>query len=522
MNYEYNGIFDLEDIVLEQECDMLNVLMDLINKNELFIESGYMDNEACDDFINEMFSIYTEATDRNKQQKAIAQYMRDNGYGDPNGNNPSNAKKARRLQNTLLQHDFNPVDETIRSDYINPKDGSTKRVPFRMYDKPTVDQRLDGTEVGGDAHFGSSKLRGSNDYNQHVNIPSKEIKQGSQSLTQFKLHHELGHHKSQNAYTDSHNTYGTMTDNLPSSDPAVQMSKKAGSKEYPYVNDHDKRPEELYADLNGAKNARVRTKYWGRKSSGKNYKNKLNNGTRNINNQEIEKVFNNLSENMKKIHDSIKNKMLQQVEKKITALKESLNNGILTEEAAECLYMTMLEKQDKVDTFIKTMAGDKSKRYLLSNDIVMCKAGIKQSKRNIEYLKQQLETADKHERDELQEMLDYHIQRMEKFLQDIESINKRWDKLSGQYEPNDLLYFNSLRDNEKVEISKMYMHMVKSELDNSQLIYKQLQAMVTSAETCMDTSTKLRYDFVMKYKNNIQEYFTNFFNEYYSLEYLFE
>ena len=545
-------MFDVKDVILESQYDVLNTLINLINKNELFIESGYINNEAYDDFVNEMFEIYLEATQRNKDQKAIAQYMRDHNLGDVNGKNPSNVKRARKLQNTLLQHDFDPKTETIRSDVNNP-DGSAKRVPLRMYNTKTVDSSLDGKKIDNDAHFG----RTVND-NQYINIPSNDMKKHSQSDAQFTLHHELGHHKSYNTYASQHKGQtGYTNENLPENDPANVMLTQAtqtrsGIKKYPYINNHDRSSEELHADLHGAQNARVRTKHWGNKSSGKNYKQKLNAGTRNVNDNEILEHFKRISRDIRYTKKEVEEN-LDYYKKAYDQVKNCETKGNINQSDTYVIDFLKLVFENSADTYLNIINNKEGgfsaidKRYMTVID------DIRQLARERTDLIKWVTRVERMPKDKIESSYVTDDDTNEKIpvLDYIKELKKRISELGKEIE-NLRTTLNTMKNNVETSVKKAYSLLTKhQQASNPKIGYnntmlhewhnlamkfdlyntwssycskmkQQYSDIKESLDWILDSSTKMRYDFVMQNKKAVQEYFTDFFNEYYTLELLFE
>ena len=578
MNYKYENIFDLEDIVLEQQYDVLNTLINLINKNELFIESGYINNEAYDDFVNEMFSIYTEATARNKRQKAIADYvvknnlhrkvnednepiktkygqkkasdkLKTSGWGDLDGeasDTDSSSKRSgkvyktlskkdqRRMVNTLLQHDFDPKTETIRSSVKNP-DGSYRRIKLNLTDK--------------DGSYYLNQTNG--DYTKKLIHIKPYTMQDKQTNQQLSIGHEDSHHYS-NMMGDGRSRYkNKTTDSSDIANQFIDKTKDSGA----YTNTHDdgsynnptgeRNGEELHADLRGWQIARNRTSKWGNASSGSNYKEKLNKGTRKINSVGLLKYFEKMSEYCKKINDAEKRDLMDQYQKGKRAYDEAHSTGKLTDEGA--LYIWK---------FIFNSASMSNERSDANSKLIMLKSEIDNLQRSVENLKKFLDETE--EKEYFSKKIDDYLKQLDNAKKSFQEYEEKIKKLrnSRRYDQADLFNYQRLDDIDKENVSKKYIPALELHVFELDKLKKTADSIVTTGQDIMESSTKMRYDFVMKYGNPsdykkhnpgtskserlakkrehikqkqemlnkkrglIKEYFTDFFNEYYSLDWL--
>lgn len=602
MNYEYENIFDLEDIVLEQEYDMLNTLMDLIDKNELFIESGYVDNEAYDDFVNEMFQMYMESskkpnrqkrgpkknpTERNQQQKEIADYVVKNnlhlrvdgdnkpirtaygkkkqdekfksrGWGDLGGSETTtkdsskksgkvyqsiSKKDQRRMTNTLLQHDFDPKTETIRSTVKNP-DGSYKRI------------KLDLTDDDGGSYYSPADSNG--DFTKKKIHINQNTMQSPQAKQQFVISHEDSHHYSNMMGGGLNKFKNQITDPNDIANHFIDERKKSGI----YVNTHDdgsynsmngeRNGEELHADLRGFQTARIRTPKWGSSSSGPDYKDKLNEGTRQLHVTEVLNYFKKMSDNAKKVNDGTKRYLSREYTLGKKAIDTVINTDKLTEDSARYIWEHILrsdKRSNERSDSISNIRFMKNQINTLRDAIEKCAQKLKEldGANNNSYQKYKTRF------DEFTRRLSDCIKALEKHEKKLEEIQRQ-----GKYDEADLYNYNTLNEIDKDRVSKKYAPMLKSYSSELEDMKKCIDSIVSTDMDIMETSTQMRYDFVMKYGNPgkrkkhtpgtpkgerlakkqdkrkarqealnkkrglIKEYFEEFFNEYYSLEYLFE
>lgn len=579
-------MFNIEDIILESQFDVLDTLMNLIDKNELFIESGFIDNDAYDDFVNEMFQMYVmEQTARNKRQKEIADYivknnlhrkvnednepiktkhgqkkasdkLKTSGWGDLDGeasDTGSSSKKSgkvyktiskkdqRRMVNTLLQHDFDPKTETIQSSVKNP-DGSYRRIKLNLKDK--------------DGSYYQNQTNG--DYTKKLIHLSPYTMQDKQTNQQLGISHEDSHHYS-NMMGDGRSRYKNKTTD--SSDIANQFIDKTEDSGT-YINTHDdgsynnptgeRNGEELHADLRGWQIARNRTSKWGNASSGSNYKEKLNKGTRKINSVELLKYFEKISKHCKKINDAEKRDLMDQYKKGKKVYDEAHSTGKLTDEGA--LYIWR---------FIFNSASMFNERSDANSKLTMLKSEIDNLQHSVEDLKKFLDEIDDDETKTkvyFQKKIDNYLKKLDNAKKSFEEYEEKIKKLrnSRRYDQADLFNYNKLDDIDKENVSKKYIPALELHVFELNDLKEIADSIVTTGQDIMESSTKMRYDFVTKYGNPsdhkkhnpgtskgerlakkqekrkakqealdkkrgiIKEYFEAFFDEYYSLDWLFE
>jgi len=310
-----------------------NIMTEIANN----INKGIMMYEYGDPSgLLQLYDIYCEATDRSKKAEIIENWMKANNYGDPHGKNPSKAKKAMRMRNFLIQHDFDPETETIAIPGIKPND-PPRRIKF-MIDKfigiddddstKNIVKRNSGVTPGyvpeaiADVELSEqipnismSDYEGSlarrEDYlrrkkagklkstkhainmPEYIQMPSKILKD-KQAVAQMTTGHETGHadshaksktyNKKKSLKIDSdHNLLKDTINNAftYSIDPDA-FSKETFDPDDPAnefikknahrLDMHDRHPEEIHADEFGLANGRMRTKHAGKKNAKKTRK----------------------------------------------------------------------------------------------------------------------------------------------------------------------------------------------------------------------------------------------------------
>lgn len=316
-----NSIINIDTVVQEADVNVLDALMNVIDKNDMIQE--WSDSEDFSELFMESMMWFTEAASKDKDE--ITKWMAKKGYWY-NGDNPKKKKECNRMYQFLKQHDFRPSDETYKSD-ITDGNGGKKRVklnidPNRITkedseflnavrdkdDKELTREELSRRDELEDRKSLDAQVRaGKNAFYSHkddsITMGSKELK-GKQRISQFTLKHEEGH-----AESDSR---GIANEHLPEDHPANQAlaEHKAAGK---YVNSHDDSTEELMADLYAAIHGSIRTKNWGK-----------NKTARNISAADIQKHFNS------SIHKSKKDieKIISNTEKILSYDKDIIRENV--------------------------------------------------------------------------------------------------------------------------------------------------------------------------------------------------
>lgn len=275
----------IQDNVFNSGIDVSVALESYLDKVCTMLEyAGYTD--YTDDLIAEMFDIYLEATDRRKKADEIDKYLTDKNVANVKSGNPHKARQARQVRNFLMTQDFDPKTGTIKSDY---KDKNGK--------SPRIDLKLNGPS---DYHTGFTD----NGHNSTITLTNKTIK-GKAADRAITMSHEKGHEMFRRNGENIQWSKGDKDDDNNKNERGIKFINKAKAVGK-NINDHDDggyivrrnggtglSPEEVEADLHGAKNARVRTKYAGSKRAVKR-----SGATRNVNDREIEKWFINMSKSI--------------------------------------------------------------------------------------------------------------------------------------------------------------------------------------------------------------------------------
>ena len=235
-----------------------------LNKAEQIIEYAGI-GDASDEYVMELFNIFMEATDRRKKADEIDEYMRKHNWGDVNANSSAKKKKAHQIRNFLIMQDFDPKTGTIKS-----SDGK-RRIKFN----------INGTS---DTFSPSTYSIRADSLHSGANI-NKDLN--------FSINHEKGHEQ----FLADGRSDRWLDNNIPEDKSErgikhIDAAKVQGKD----INPHDdgtymtrykkQSPEEIEADLHAAKNARVRTKYAGRKRAVKR-----SGATRNMTDKEISKSY---------------------------------------------------------------------------------------------------------------------------------------------------------------------------------------------------------------------------------------
>ena len=316
-----NSIINIDTVVQEADVNVLDALMNVIDKNDMIQE--WSDSEDFSELFMESMMWFTEAVSKDKDE--ITKWMAKKGYWY-NGDNPKKKKECNRMYQFLKQHDFRPSDETYKSD-ITDGNGGKKRVklnidPNRITkedseflnavrnkdDKElTREEQTRRNELEDRKSLDAQVRAGKNAFysrkDDSITMGSKELK-GKQRMSQFTLKHEEGH-----AESDSR---GSANEHLPEDHPANQAlaEHKAAGK---YVNSHDDSTEELMADLYAAIHGSIRTKNWGK-----------NKTARSISAADIQKNFNS------SIHKSKKDieKIISNTEKVLSYDKDIIRENV--------------------------------------------------------------------------------------------------------------------------------------------------------------------------------------------------
>ena len=254
-----------EDVVYKSEIAVCEAMENCLNKAEQIIEYAGI-GEASDEYVMELFDIFMEATDRRKKADEIDEYMRKHNWGDVNANSSAKKKKAHQIRNFLIMQDFDPKTETIKS-----SDGK-RRIKFNM------NGLSNKFTSGPNKSISADSLHSGSNINKYLN---------------YSINHEKGHEQFlADGRAAKWNDTNTPEDKSERGIKHIDETKAAGKivglhDDGRYLTNFKKQsPEELEADLHAAKNARVRTKYAGRKRAVKR-----SGATRNFTDKEIDKKY---------------------------------------------------------------------------------------------------------------------------------------------------------------------------------------------------------------------------------------
>lgn len=304
----------LNDVIMESEIDVMNSIINYIDKGDLVNEYG---TESCvNDIFMESMMWFMEASASAKRTKDLKQWMKDKGYLYK-GNDPNKKKKANRMLHFLQQHDFDPKTSTYLSD-IKDRSGNKIRIPLHFDGEGPVlkltpeEEALKNELVKENGSVDLFDLDTSNELHMSLfgkltyksqlesgkngfyapsskDVPkdgmylSSKMVKGKQAMAQGLVKHEEGHaadykSRKKEAVIDKQE----MADIKRKTNNTKNKLWNTGA----FVNQHDKEARERYADAYAVKNAQIRTKNRGKKG---------NKGTRNFNENDLRKMMNNIS-----------------------------------------------------------------------------------------------------------------------------------------------------------------------------------------------------------------------------------
>lgn len=308
----------LNDVIMESEMDVMNSIINYIDKGDLVNEYGV---ESCvNDIFMESMMWFMESKNRERDRTPrndISKWMEKNNLWYT-GNNPNKKKLSNRIYHFLQQHDFNPSDGTYKTD-IKLKDGSYKRlklnieingrVPLTQREKDIIERwkkyyveknkngnlsfdwyaikKADPNQEETDLmdklrsieyiHGGNNAFYHRDGDEIYMSIDTLKHKQSDSQMT---LKHEEGHAYDfkDNAKTDS--DIKEINKIIEDSDKHKDAANKIGMRS----NSHDAESSESFADVYAVKNAKIRTK---------------KNSTRNISNKDLLKHFEQIDKHLR-------------------------------------------------------------------------------------------------------------------------------------------------------------------------------------------------------------------------------
>jgi hypothetical protein len=555
----------LNDVIMESEMNVMNSIINYIDKGDLVNEYG---TESCvNDIFMESMMWFMESKNRERDRTPrndISKWMEKEGLWYT-GDNPNKKKLSNRIYHFLQQHDFNPSDETYKSDIKN-KDGSNKRLKLKLEingrirlsqeEKDIVEKwkkhHLIKTE-NGKLIFDWLNILSESDEEEDelakILLNLKEIHGGDnafylgsrdeiymsintlkhkQSDSQITLKHEEGHayDKKDNAKTDS--DIKEINKIKEDSDKHKKDATKIGMRS----NDHDAESDESFADVYAVKNAKIRTK---------------KNSIRNISNKDLLKTFERMDKHMR---DSGFKISIDDCSKRITRLIDTCETVLnddkavqfknlinLTDrvgaigDAVERIHrreteidteLSLLDKSDdelkalekNLKSTLSTLAfSSRALRYEISDKLDMIEDfldGFKPS--NIDKRKESLEKS----RDRIRRKETDHVESLP---------NKPFRGGAGYNEAMSsgmiTLSLNNKDINEimskaktRKEAESMILDKLKPSIKRIQeklkATKKSLEELKKTNNTIKDVSTRVRYEFAKKY---IKEYFDEFFGD---------
>lgn len=267
------SIYNINNVVEEVNMLVVESMMNVIDKHEMIIEC---DNETLDEMFMESMEWFLESKNRERDRTPrndIAKWMDEHGYWVTSKNDSKRKKECNRMYHFLQQWDFDPKTETIKTD-IKLSNGSNKRIKLNI-DKAKHKWDLASLNDGNAWYDPEDKA---------ITMGSKTLK-GKQTDSQITGKHEEGH-------ADDDVKRGTKGHRKDINKIKGQYSKLIDGK--PYVNYHDKKPNEGYADAYAVMHARKRTKDWGK-----------NKETRPLNRSEVEGSFKRMANSLAGVMDTV-------------------------------------------------------------------------------------------------------------------------------------------------------------------------------------------------------------------------
>ena len=341
MNNVLDSIMNIDAVAQEADMNVVYSLMDVIDKNELIQE--YSEDEAFPEIFIESMMWYMESKNRERDKtprNEIAQWMEKNGYWYT-GDNPKKKKECNRMYHFLQQHEFDPKDETLKTD-IKTGDSENKRIKFKIdnamsitdsdkkfmreiankygkkndngnvyvdpFEIPYEDPNRERAMKLIDKYEANSTITQTKNaaydiMDDKIIVSSKTLKE-KQPESQFTYKHEEGH-------GDVHNTDESNKKKIKEMEKIYDDARKYNKKfikQGAEVNIHDLDPEENVADAYAVMNARKRTKNWGK-----------NKETKPLNSRDVLYIFRNMSNSLKSLDNSV-NSEITKIDNKIKEL----------------------------------------------------------------------------------------------------------------------------------------------------------------------------------------------------------
>ena len=563
----------LNNVIKESEIDVMNSIINYIDKGDLINEYGV---ESCvNDIFMESMMWFMESKNRERDRTPrndISKWMEKEGIWYT-GNNPNKKKLSNRIYHFLQQHDFNPSDETYKSDIKN-KDGSNKRLKLKLeingrirlsqkekdivekwkkhhlvknekgklsFDWEGIEKNCQDDQEENELmeilhnlkyiHGGNNAFYHGDGDEIYMSIDTLKHKQ---SDSQISLKHEEGHayDMKDNAKTDS--DIKEINKIKEDSDKHKKDAAKIGMRS----NEHDIEDSESYADVYSVKHAKIRTK---------------DNSVRNVSNKELLKHFQNtdrlltskeLASSIDECIDDVgrametcdtlledKGGMLKYLVN-LTGRVQNIGKSVERINNKQKEIDTELSLLDKTDDELKKLRDDTKKHIELLGNGRWCKDVVQELNNKLDIIDDFLDgfkpvNIEKH-KESLNKSLQRTKEQEKQFLKELG--NRPFFGKAGfekAVSSGTLTLTISNKDIDEIvskaktreEADSMILNkmkpMIKRLKGKLDITKKQLEEIKKMDVKIKDTSTRVRYEFAKKY---IKEYFDIFINDTYFAE----
>ena len=563
----------LNDAIMESEMDVMNSIINYIDKGDLVNEYG---TESCvNDIFMESMMWFMESKNRERDRTPrndISKWMEKEGLWYT-GNNPNKKKLSNRIYHFLQQHDFNPSDETYKSDIKN-KDGSNKRLKLKLeingrirlsqkekdivekwkkhhlvknekgklsFDWEGIEKNCQDDQEENELmeilhnlkyiHGGNNAFYHGDGDEIYMSIDTLKHKQ---SDSQISLKHEEGHayDMKDNAKTDS--DIKEINKIKEDSDKHKKDAAKIGMRS----NEHDIKDSESYADVYSVKHAKIRTK---------------DNSVRNVSNKELLKLFQNtdrlltskeLASSIDECIDDVgkametcdtlledKGGMLKYLVN-LTGRVQNIGKSVERINNKQKEIDTELSLLNKTDDELKKLRDDTKKHIELLGNGRWCKDVVQELNNKLDIIDDFLDGFKPVNIEKHKESLNKSLQRTkEQEKQFLKELGNRPSFGKAGFEKavssGTLTLTISNKDIDEIvskaktreEADSMILNkmkpMIKRLKGKLDITKKQLEEIKKMDVKIKDTSTRVRYEFAKKY---IKEYFDIFINDTYFAE----
>ena len=557
----------LNDAIMESEMDVMNSIINYIDKGDLVNE---YDVESCvNDIFMESMMWFMESKNRERDRtprNEISQWMEKNNLWYT-GNNPNKKKLSNRIYHFLQQHDFNPSDGTYKTD-IKLKDGSYKRlklnieingrIPLTQREKDIMERwkkHYVEKNKNGNLSFDWYAIKKADPNQEEIDLMNKlrsieyihggnnafyhrdgdeiymsiDTLKNKQSDSQISLKHEEGHayDMKDNAKTDS--DIKEINKIKEDSDKHKKDAAKIGMRS----NDHDAESDESFADVYAVKNAKIRTK---------------DNSVKNVSNKELLKHFQNtdrlltskeLASSIDECIDDVgrametcdtlledKGGMLKYLVN-LTGRVQNIGKSVERINNKQKEIDTELSLLDKTDDELKKLRDDTKKHIELLGNGRWCKDVVQELNNKLDIIDDFLDgfkpvNIEKH-KESLNKSLQRTKEQEKQFLKELgnrpffgkagfeEAVSSGTLKLTiSNKDIDEIVSKAKTREEADSMILNKMKPMIKRLKGKLDITKKQLEEIKKMDVKIKDTSTRVRYEFAKKY---IKEYFDEFFGD---------